>query len=202
MKNFTSGKLFFAFHSSAQCLSCVAYDTTGAPTVLNPGRKPIPYSYVREADVMWSKRIWRTIDLREKLNFPIYYPESSHDGLESLFDLIKCGLLHGCITAFDNPVFDDEFKVRMSTEEVSKLLIQKDSIDQEDANNPGTYKRIQVITETMSPDIKGYWIKEDWFFDKQRSVMDVRILGLCPMKVKKDPATDEILGFQPLFWVY
>src|SRR5665213_1798532 len=74
--------LFFAFHSSAQCLSCVAYDTTGAPTVLNPGRKPIHYSYVREADVMWSKRIWRTIDLREKLNFPIYYPESSHDGLE------------------------------------------------------------------------------------------------------------------------
>jgi len=27
-------------------------------------RRPIPYTYLREADVMWSKRVWRTIDLR------------------------------------------------------------------------------------------------------------------------------------------
>ena len=32
-----------------------------------PTKKVIPYEFVREADVVWSKRIWRTIDLREKL---------------------------------------------------------------------------------------------------------------------------------------
>ena len=37
-------------------------------------RKPIPYSNVREADVMWSKRVWRVIDLKEKINLPLYYP--------------------------------------------------------------------------------------------------------------------------------
>jgi hypothetical protein len=30
-------------------------------------RKPIPYAPVREADVMWKRRIWRMIDLREKI---------------------------------------------------------------------------------------------------------------------------------------
>lgn len=45
-------------------------------------------------------------------------------------------------------------------------------------------------------------MKEDWFFDKQRSVMDVRILGLCPMKEKADPGSGEIIGYSPIFWVY
>ena len=30
----------------------------------------IPYSFLREADVIWSKRLWRLIDMREKMNLP------------------------------------------------------------------------------------------------------------------------------------
>lgn len=44
-------------------------------------------------------------------------------------------------------------------------------------------------------------VKEDWFFDKQRSVMDVRILGLCPYMEELDEF-GEPKGFKPLFWVY
>ncbi|HLG02044.1 MAG TPA: gliding motility protein GldN, partial [Bacteroidia bacterium] len=51
-------------------------------------------------------------------------------------------------------------------------------------------------------DIKAYWIKEDWFFDRQRSVMDVRIIGLCPLQEKLAPNSNDIEGFKPLFWVY
>jgi gliding motility associated protien GldN len=195
--------LFFAFKANAQCSACVTPDTTSS--ILNPGiagRKPIPYPHVREADVMWSKRIWRTIDMREKLNHPYYYPETPHNGLSSLFDLIKCGILSGCITAFDNPAMDDEFRLKMSAEAVANLLVQIDSIDVENPNEPGTFTRIAQRTEINGPDILAYWVKEDWFFDKQRSVMDVRILGLCPMASKRDPSTGEVMGYKPLFWVY
>ena len=32
-----------------------------------PTKRLIPYEYVREADVIWSKRVWSFIDLREKM---------------------------------------------------------------------------------------------------------------------------------------
>jgi gliding motility associated protien GldN len=182
---------------------CFATDTaTPYGGVMAPTRRPIPLSYLREADVMWSKRIWRTMDLREKLNHPYYYPEAANNGLMSLFDLIKCCVLNGYVTAYDNPVFDDEFKVKMSAEQVSALLIQKEVIEVEDPENPGTFKIDTIVNETGSTDIMAYWIKEDWFFDKQRSVMDVRILGICPLAAKKDPTTGAVIGYKPLFWIY
>ena len=39
-----------------------------------PARKPIPYYFLHESDVMWKKRIWRIIDMREKINHPLYFP--------------------------------------------------------------------------------------------------------------------------------
>ncbi len=166
-------------------------------------RKPIPYTHLREADVNWSKRVWRTIDLREKFNHPLYYPEQRINDRRSMFDVIKDALMTGEIHAFDNAALDDEFKVQMTKPQIEALFVQWDSTNQvEDPNNPGTFILAPIKTELTSIDVKSYWIKEDWFFDKQRSVMDVRILGICPMKEKKDPSTGEVVGMVPLFWVY
>jgi gliding motility associated protien GldN len=195
----------------------LAFDQLGAQAVIDPSqfpdqlylrentrtRKPIPYTFLREADVMWSRRVWRTIDLREKFNHPLYYPETRINDRRSLFDVIKDALLDGSITAFDNPAMDDEFKVTMSLASVKNVFVQWDSTNQvEDPNNPGTFVLAPIKTELNSNNVKAYWVKEDWFFDKQRSVMDVRILGLCPLKEKADPSTGEVIGYSALFWVY
>src|SRR5690606_9821990 len=50
-------------------------------------------------------------------------------------------------------------------------------------------------------DIKMYRIKEDWIFDKQRSTMDIRIIGIAPMREVRGE-DGEVRGYAPVFWLY
>src|SRR5438105_15346880 len=64
--------------------------------------RKIEYDYLRQANVTWEKRIWRTIDTREKLNQTLMYPLSETENRISLIDLIKKGIRTGAITIFDS----------------------------------------------------------------------------------------------------
>lgn len=164
-------------------------------------RRFIPYPHLREADVMWSKRVWRVIDLREKMNHPLYYPEQPILDRKSLYQVIVDGALkENTITCFNNPAFDDEFRYEMTKSEIEAKLFSWDTLMTEDPVT-GETKMAPVKDPVESGEIQQYWVKEDWFFDKQRSVLDVRIIGLCPLTLKKSE-TGEIVGTSPLFWIY
>jgi len=60
-----------------------------------PTKRVVQYTHLREADVMWSKRVWRTIDLREKQNHPLFFPTTPISDRMSLYDVIKYGVLDG-----------------------------------------------------------------------------------------------------------
>ena len=47
-------------------------------------RKPAPLPAVREADVVWSRTVWRLIDLREKANQQFYFPTREIQGRKNL----------------------------------------------------------------------------------------------------------------------
>jgi gliding motility associated protien GldN len=173
------------------------YDKTNTPN-----RKPIPYTYLREADVMWSKRVWRVIDLREKMNLPLYYPDSKLLDRKSLFDVIIDEALYtGNITCFDNPATDDQFRYDMTRTELLQKLSKVDTIDVEKLDGSGT-ERKAVPIDITSAQVWKYWLKEDWFFDKERSVMEVRIIGICPLVEKVAENGDHLGADVPLFWIY
>ncbi|MDY0284926.1 MAG: gliding motility protein GldN [Bacteroidales bacterium] len=164
-------------------------------------KKPIPYVFVREADVIWSKRIWRVIDMRERVNQPFYYPEVPQNQWRSLITVIMDGLKEGQITAYDASVPTDEFLVPLTYEEVMSRLERTDTVQLQRNYPPYDYYDTIIQTEFNAMDVKRIRIKEDWFFDKQRSMMEARVLGICPVRDNLDE-NGNFRGYETLFWVY
>jgi len=167
-------------------------------------KKIIQYPHLREADVMWSTRVWRVIDLKQKINHPLFYPHREINDRKSLFQVIRDALIvDGSITAYDPGVtLDDEFNVPMLISEVEGILSESDTIlvpDPDDMDN-----MVEVIQQNdITPDmIERYRIKEDWYFDKQRSELYVRIIGLAPQIAALTADGERTGAYQTLFWLY
>jgi gliding motility associated protien GldN len=214
-----------------------------------PTKRMIPYEHVREADVIWSRRVFEYIDLREKINHTMYYPmdEITMAGTWvknatrwSLWTVIRTHIINGDLRVFYpyNPFNKfgekDGYQLKYPVELEPGLTYETDSnyrgemvyllgslgpqsdipeVDDEGYNIEITlpdgsisfkYPPQDTIWFT-SKDIIQYRIKEDWFFDKQRSVLDVRILALAPvvydMQIDAQGVTS-IGGMKELFWLY
>ena len=161
-------------------------------------RKPVPYPYVREADVMWAKKIWRLVDLRQKFNLPLYYPTEPIGDRKSLIDVIYDALRAGEVTAYD-PLHDD-MTVKITQDDIEKNFGANTEVIQVPDEN-GVMHDTTIVNEARTSDVKEYIIQEVWFFDKTRSTLDVRILGLCPVRISENPTTGQ-MERRKLFWIY
>lgn len=165
-------------------------------------RKPIPFATIRESDIMWSKLVWRIIDLREKVNLPLYYPTEPQDDRYSLIDLLLYGIENEGLTAYDT--YDDEFKSPLTMDEIrANFDALNDTITKRNRLTGELEKKV-IPGQIHSDDVKRYIVKEQWFFDKQTSTLQVRIIGLCPIReyVKEGESDMEGLQQKKLFWIY
>jgi len=214
-----------------------------------PTKRMIPYEFVREADMVWSKRVWETIDLREKINHPLYYPfdEITNQGVWvkhaqrwSLWTVIRTHVINGDLTVFSpyNPynMFGekDGDQLKYPVYPTPGMNYFTDSAYREKMvyymgrmGAPGTVELVDENGEAIidyapdgtmsyrydppdtvwytSKDIIQYKLKEDWFFDKERSVLDVRIIAICPVVYERQldaNGVESVSGTLELFWLY
>jgi gliding motility associated protien GldN len=168
-----------------------------------PNKKAVPYVFIRESDVLWEKTIWRMVDLKEKMNLPLYYPSRAVGKRMSLIDLILFGIKTEDLPAYTTDDAMNEFKKKMTKEEVLKAMGSSiDTVSSTDPNTGAIIKRVDT-TEMKKEEITKVLIKEKWFFDKQYSTMQVRIIGMCPIRmVAKDTADPTIKIPLKTFWIY
>lgn len=145
--------------------------------------EPIAYPPVRQSDVMYYWTVWRIIDLREKVNHPLYFPVTPQGTWKSLGQLIfdAIDLENPDRTEGTLPVYDDEMcTAPFSREDLISNFSQTtvvDSID-EDGN---VIKSIEVVSPFSAYEITQYRVKEVWYFDKQYSMFRVQILEFQPL---------------------
>ena len=195
--------LFFAVflistNVTAQVIEGVAPQDGFYEDVWIEEKRPVQLPYVRQADVLWEKRVWQIIDLREKINHPLYFPTTTIDDRQSLMQVLMSSINEGSIRAYD----DDEFTMPMTPEEIKENYARQEVRRFTRPEPPYEEYDSLIVIPLTTEDVTKYRIKEDWFFDSKRSVLDVRIIGICPVRERIDPETGESLGDQTLFWVY
>ena len=158
---------------------------------------------LREADVMWKKRVWREIDTRERQNLPFVYGGDDQTGggyfIEILLDAIKKGKIKAYST------FDDRFTAALTKEQIMEMMVGKmDTILSEDPLQPGKFNQIISRRDFDPSVVVKYRIKEDWIMDRNLGRMVVRILGIAPLVYPKneDGSIRQGVPASPIFWIY
>ena len=195
--------LFFAILSTGlanaqvNLLNSKTVDQIGvksAEQLLADNDAPIPYGYVDDRDVLWSKVVWEFIDLNQKINLPYYFPIDTTNlsvDRRSLFHTILKGIKQGKIK---EAYSDSFFTSKITKEEIAQRLV-----------NVRTENGFTDTFRIQTEDVAGYMIKGMWYFDKRQGELKYRLLALAPMG--KDVQT---LGVQDiedeelyeLFWVF
>ncbi|MFO7370433.1 MAG: gliding motility protein GldN [Bacteroidales bacterium] len=171
-----------------------------------PNKTPVPYSYLREADVMWAKDIYRIIDLKQKQNLPLYYPTKPINDRYNLVQLILWGIDNEGIRAFSSDDPNNEFTIPLDRTKIDAYFGAGTDVIQKTDMNTGFVSDTTIYNERRIEEVKQIMVKEKWFFDKNHSVMNVRIVGLCPIRVyyqldDQGMPTETILK-QKTVWVY
>jgi gliding motility associated protien GldN len=160
-------------------------------------KKPVPYPYLRQADVMWSKRIWREIDFRQKFNQKFYFPIETQADWKSFIVVVLDALKEGQLTAYDISN-TDELLVPITYNEI--IGRQTDSIYQIMQRPYPPYEEFDTViyTEFDPTKVMRLRVKEDWYFDSKQSQMLVRIQAICPVMIKERNGQEVT---EPLFWI-
>lgn len=145
---------------------------------------------IKDEDVVYTKRIWRDIDLRDTINGVLNYPKARL--IEVLLNHIK----NEELTAYNpkNPTTLDDvdnFDFPLDTTEAIRLANGTVNVTN---NKTGTVT--QVAGEFNPALFLKFRIKEDWVFDGKRGVFEPRIIAIAPLKLN-----DQTKEWQPVFWI-
>lgn len=168
-------------------------------------RLPLAYEHIREDDAVYMHRVWREIDVHEKMNLPFVYKAEGDLGNQRFIYILLNSIKNDSITAFAPS--DDRFTTPLSWKEIIEKLvgvartIQIPDLAKDPDGSQGYMKDTTIVDEFNPDKVEKFWVKEDWIFDKESSRMHVRILGIAPLKtITNDDGSYR--DVTPLFWVY
>jgi gliding motility associated protien GldN len=165
---------------------------------------PLEYGYVDDRDILWSKTLWETIDLDERVNFPLYYPTDTMDigkDRRSLYHVLIKNIKSGDLEVYADSYFTEKRKFS----DLSASLQSTDTLDYGyEQINAGEQVSEEFITrrDITAAEIEEYRIKGMWYFDKRQGELKYRLLGIAPVAPDVNFIDDANPDKVELFWVW
>lgn len=167
--------------------------------------EPLPYGYVDDRDVLWSKTVWERIDLDERINFPFYYPIDTigiGQARRSLYHVLVTNIKNGNI---EDVYVDSYFTEKRKFSDLEATLQKVDTTDLGyEQLNAGEQVSAEYINRRnlTAADIEEYRIKGVWYFDKRQGELKYRLLGIAPVAPDVNFIDSEQSDLVELFWVW
>jgi len=136
----------------------------------------MPRPYLRNADIKFRKRVWRVIDLRQKMNRSWTWPKNPIS--QVFWELGTKGLLQAYANDSFNRIITPEDIIRLTSEIITTSKQRPGSDDATDMVDTS-------FPEYFSWDlIQKFEIMEDWVFDYKHGELKPIIIGIAPIQPK------------------
>jgi gliding motility associated protien GldN len=164
---------------------------------------PLNYEFLRKDDALFAEKVWRELDLREKMNQSFRYNSQDDNGDQKFIAVLLNAVRTGKILSFA----DDRFTQPLDIAGVQAAMggggATADTNAVTDINDPSKIVEYVVTPKSFNTnDVMKLRIKEQWVFDREASRMFVRIIGICPLKTDYFEGTKRERGVMPMFWIY
>lgn len=182
--------LFFVSNLvTAQVNQVPFFDSKGAvriqTTEMNALADTIAVVNHRADDIVWSRIVYRVIDMREKQNYQLYFPMRANDEYKSLFKLMLDAVCDGVSVYSKDPrdlrpsftnvlQGEDLSKAFAFDNEMDNNLIQVDTVTKQ-----RTFQNDKYITYVKNQ-LK-FLIQEIIFFDKHTSRLYSKVIAIAPL---------------------
>ncbi|MDP4240117.1 MAG: gliding motility protein GldN [Bacteroidota bacterium] len=181
-------------------------------TALNSLADTIAVVNHRADDIVWSRIVYRIVDMRDKQNYQLYFPVVPNEQYRSLFRVILDAAIKDSLKAYE--------KVERDIQPLFKNVLPKDSLKnyfqicEKDTVNNNIRKTPLIVGDsiTQQPTISSYAYKdyvknqlkfllqEIVFFDKHTSRMYSKIIAIAPLYALTE--TNVTLGSTVDTWSY
>ncbi len=190
----------------------------------SPARDTIIQTFHRNEDVIWSRYVYRIIDLRQKQNYQLYFPAQPDDpDYRSLFRVIVDAIVQGLpvyVKSSDVGDIKPYFDVPPMGREMIPSILNTDRDGSMGDGNIATSDYMLLNYDSTTNVMKfnsyayagfvrnqyKYLIQEIVFFDRHTSRMHTKIIGIAPLWADnvdyfdEMPVMDALYG-QILFWI-
>lgn len=165
------------------------------PAPKNNDNQILNYQQIHDGNLHWMKRVWREIDVNEKMNLVFQYNRLP------LYTIIDKAIATGDLAVYSNDTqYPDELQKQITKKEAYDIKCKTDEMV---VLNAETFQEdtIRYPKCTEAKDIVRYRIMEDWYFDKNTSTMKVHIISIAPVR-KVTTSEGEFIGYSPMYWLH